>query len=214
MAEVAAAAAVYGLITGSIALIRTAIDIYGAVQNEAGIPAKLKKVSDNLPPLQTLLEGAKAQHECGNLDIQVWTNVKEDFEHCEELCKELHDLLAKAYLAEDASKRSRFWTHTKTVLSGKGNTAEQLLKDIWVYLDVFAKKGIVTNTALLREIKDVVDELSLVSGSGSTFNHSGIGDQVAGDQFTGNKYQQGDSGRMFNAPINTINEGTKGGKDP
>lgn len=87
--------------------------------------------------------------------------------------------------------------------------AEQLLKEIWDYLDVFAKKGIITNTALLREIKEVVDEL--FPKSGDTFKHLGIGDQVAGDKIAGNQYKQGDNGRQIFGSVGTYHEGRPGG---
>lgn len=95
-------------------------------------------------------------------------------------------------------------THEDSI-EWKGKTAEQLLKEIWDYLDVFAKKGIITNTTLLQEIKEVVDELS--PQSGNTLNHSGIGDQVAGDKIAGNQYKQGDNGRQIFGSIGTYHEG-------
>lgn len=210
MAEVAAAAAVYGLIAGSIAIIRTAIDIYSAVQDKSGIPERLRKVSENLQPLEALLRNAGDQYNSKQLSQQIWKEADNDFKRCNELCRDLHDLLVKAFPNEEASKPGRLWRNTKIVLSGKGKTAEQLLKEIWACLDVFAKKGIITNTALLQEIKDLIEELSPDSGGRSTFYHSGIGDQIAGDKVNGNKNQQRDNGRMYNAPITTINEGTHG----
>lgn len=208
MAEVAAAASVYGLITGSIAAISTAIDIYHAVQNKSGIPERLRKVSESLPNLETILDSAKAQYDGEKLKQRVWIDSQQDFERCEELCRELRDLLAKAYPEKEESTSGRLWKSTKTVLSRKSRSAEQLLNDIWTYLSILEKKGIITNTTLLQEIKDVVDELSVESGSVSTFNHYGTGDQIAGDKISGNKNQMGNSGRMYNAPITTINEGT------
>jgi len=210
MGEVAAVAAVYGLITGSVAIIRLSIDIYNAVEDKSGIPERLRKVSEKLQPLKALLQNAQDRYDSKQLGHQIWADAENDFKRCHELCKDLHDLLVKVYPEKEATKSGRFWKNTKTVLSGKGKTAEQLLKDIWGYLDVFAKKGIVTNTALLQEIKDVVEELSPDAGSRSAFYHSGIGDQVAGDKVSGNKNQQRDNCRMYNAPINTINEGTRG----
>lgn len=157
MAEVAAAASVYGLITGSIAAIRTAIDIYHAVQNKSGIPERLRKVSESLPNLETILDSAKAQYNDENLKQKAWIDARQDFEHCEEHCQELRDLLAKAYPEKEESTSDRLWRSTKTVLSRKSRTAEQLLNDIWTCLDILEKKGIITNTTLLLEIKDVVD---------------------------------------------------------
>ena len=104
-----------------------------------------------------------------------------------------------------ASDSTRLWKNTKTVLSNKSKTAEQLLKEIWDYLDVFAKKGIITNTTLLREIKEVVDEL--FSQSGNNFYYSGTGDQVAGNKIAGSQYTQGDNGRQIFGSIGTYHEG-------
>ena len=205
MAEVAAVAAVYGLITGSIAIVRLSIDIYSAVEDKSGIPERLRKVSEKLQPLEGLLRNAQDRYDGEQLSHQIWEDAENDFKRCNGLCEDLHGLLAKAYPTQEDSKAGRLWKNTKTVLSGKGKTAEQLLKEIWDYLDVFAKKGIITNTALLREIKEVVDEL--FPQSGNTFNHSGIGDQVAGDKINGNQYKQGDNGRQIFGSIGTYHEG-------
>ena len=210
MAEVAAVAPIYGLITGSIAIIRLAIDVYSAVQDKSGIPQRLRKVSEKLQPLKELLTSAKDQYDSKKLDQQVWDDAEDSFKRCEELCQELHDLLSKVYPEEDASEGKRLWKNTKIVLSNKSKTAEQLLKEIWEYLDVFAKKGIVTNITLLREIKEVIDEL--LPQSGTTLNHSGIGDQIAGDKIAGNKYQTGDNGRQFFGSVGTYHEGRPGGQ--
>lgn len=206
----AEAAAIYGLITGTIEVIRTAIDIYKAVQDKSGIPERLRKVSGELAPLEGLLRNAQDQYDSKQLGQNIWDDTEGELKRCNELCTELRDLLLTVYPKEEASKPGRFWKNTKTVLSGKGKTAEQLLKEIWMLLDIFAKKGIVTNTALLEEIKQVVDEL--FSGSSNTFNHYGQGDQVAGDKFTGHKIQQGNvSGRqIFGGSFGTYNEGTQG----
>lgn len=210
MAEVAAVAGVYGLITGSIAIVRSGIEIYVAVRNKSGIPDRLRKVSERLKPLEGLLESAKDQYDSQKLDQKIWDDAEDDLKRCQELCHELHDLLIKVYPEDEATKSVRFWTSAKAVLGGKSKTAEQLLREIWMYLDIFEKKGIVTNMALLREIKDTVDEL--FPSSGSTLNHSGSGDNVAGDKFTGNKYQQGDNGRQFFGSIGTYHEGTPRGQ--
>lgn len=210
MAEVAAVAPIYGLITGSIAIIRLAIDIYSAVQDKSGIPQRLRKVSEKLQPLKELLTSAKDQYDSKKLDQQVWDDAEDSFKRCEELCQELHDLLSKVYPEEDASEGKRLWKNTKLVLSNKSKTAEQLLKEIWEYLDVFAKKGIVTNITLLREIKEVVDEL--LSQSGNTYTHSGMGDLIHGDKIGGNKYQTGDNGMQNFGSIGTYHGGTPGGQ--
>jgi hypothetical protein len=205
MTEVAAVAAVYGLITGSIAIVRLSIDIYNTVQDKSGIPQRLRKVSEQLQPLEGLLVSARDQYDSQKLDQQIWDDTKDGFSRCKELCEELHDLLSKVYPKEDASESNRLWKNTKTVLSNKSKTAEQLLKEIWDYLDVFAKKGIITNTTLLREIKEVVDEL--FSQSGNNFYYSGTGDQVAGNKIAGSQYTQGDNGRQIFGSIGTYHEG-------
>jgi hypothetical protein len=201
MSGVEVAAAVFGVVAGTIDLIHKSIEIYGAVKDKSGIPKALKKVSDKLPSLEELLRGAQAQYKEGKLntiDKQTWDNAKQEIEQCKELCQELHDLLLSAYPKADAGKAGRLWKGTKTVFSSKGKSAEALLKEICEHLDTLAKHQIINNTALLEEIKSLVQELCPQSTTTSTqsingdirgdITHTHNGDKVGGDKFGGDKF--------------------------
>ena len=54
------AAGVYGLMTGTIAIIQTSIAIYDAVQDKSGVTKELRKVSSQMPSIKELLEEAAA----------------------------------------------------------------------------------------------------------------------------------------------------------
>lgn len=155
---------VFDLVLGAIEVIEISIKIYEAVQDKSGIPEKLRKVSEKLSSLLEILRGAEAQYKAGQPEQQAWVNAGSDVKHCKEACQELQDLLKSAYPKADAGKVGRFFKGTGTVLSGKGKAAEQLLRDIHGYLQLLMDRQIITNTALLEDIKKTVDDLFLQSG--------------------------------------------------
>ena len=59
-AGIETAAGVYGLITGTIAVVQTSIAIYDAVQDKSGVTKELRKVSSQMPSIKELLEEAAA----------------------------------------------------------------------------------------------------------------------------------------------------------
>jgi hypothetical protein len=59
MSGIGEVAAIYGIIMGTIGVVRAAIDIYGAVQDKQGVPKKLRLVADRLSAVEGLLRDAK-----------------------------------------------------------------------------------------------------------------------------------------------------------
>jgi len=146
-------AAVFGLIAGAVEITHKAIEIYNAVEDKSGIPKSLKKVSEKLPSVEGLLRDAKAQW----MDKQFEENEQtmQDFEHCKNLCQELHDLLLSIYPKADLGKGGRFLRGTKTVFSSKAKTAEGLMKEIRECLALLTSRLIISNAAALKiMIKD------------------------------------------------------------
>jgi hypothetical protein len=205
MAGLEVAAAVFGVVAGTIDLIHKSIEIYGAVKDKSGIPKALRKVSDKLPSLEELLRGAQAQYKEGKLntiDKQTWDNAKQEIGKCKELCQELHDLLLSAYPEAGSGKVGRVLKSTKTVFSGKGKSAEALFKEVWEHLDILAKQQIINNTALLEDVKLLAQELCPQSTTTSMNN-------IHGDNFIGDKteYNNTGSGPMINGASGPISFG-------
>lgn len=197
MVELGTAAAVYGLITGTIGIINTSIQIYKAVQDKSGITEGLRKVSEKLPSIKDLLEDAAEQYKSKNIDEQVWLSVGADIQHCNAACKELQEILERAYPRDSASPAGRVFKNLGNIVSGRGKKAEDLLKEICQYLDLLGQRQIITNTRLLEELKQTVNELFPTSG---VIQHNVNGPNIARDQnFTGG------NGPMFNGPIGTYN---------
>lgn len=201
MSGLEVAAAVFGVVAGTIDLIHKSIEIYGAVKDKSGIPKALRKVSDKLPSLEELLRGAQAQYKEGKLDKidkQTWDNAKQEIGKCKELCQELHDLLLSAYPEAGSGKVGRGWKGTKTMFSGKGKSAEALFKEIWEHLDILAKQQIVNNAALLEDIKSLVEELCPQGTAGNMYNEHGdnVG-VINGDKVSGDKNVNPGSGNFF-----------------
>jgi hypothetical protein len=201
MSGLEAAAAVGGLIGLTITVIDASIQIYDAVKDKSGIPEKLRKVSDTLPSLLELLVGAETPTDHTQLSNQAWIEVEKGFKRCHEACRELHDILESAYPKTDTGTAGRVFKNIGNLVSRKSKTAEQLLKEIYGYLDILKQRQIITNAALLDDIKKTVDELFPPPGltqnnvSGTNIGHNN--DQV--------NNQTGGSGQQFNGPGGTYN---------
>lgn len=191
---------VFDLVVSTIEVVKISIEIYQAVQDKSGIPRRLRKVSDTLPSLLEILKNAEAQYNARQPDLQAWVNAESDVKHCEEACQDLQGLLKSIYPKAGASKVGRFFKGTGTILSGKGKTAEQLLADIHEHLKLLMDRQIITNTTLLQEIKETVDDI--FSKSGITQNNT-HGTNVAGDQ----SFNNTGSGHMINGQGSTVNFG-------
>ena len=88
------------------------------------------------------------------------------------------------------------------MFSGNSKSAEALFKEISEHLDTLAKQQIINNTALLEDIKSLVEELCPQNKTTSMKN-------VHGDNFIGDKtqyYKQG-SGPIINSPSGPISFG-------
>ena len=162
MSGLEASAAVFGFIAGAIDITHKAIEIYSAVEDKSGIPTALRKVSEKLPSIEGILRNAEAQCKgvkFDKFDKCTLRDMKRDVEECKDLCQELHDLLLSAYPKAGSGKAGRLLKGTKTVFSKKGKTAEGLLQEIREYLALLAKRQIISNAALLEDIKSLVEDL-------------------------------------------------------
>jgi hypothetical protein len=202
MSGIETALGVYGLITGTITIIDTSIQIYDAVKDKSGIPEKLRKVSETLPSLKELLRGAEAQFNKDQPDEEAWISVGKDVQRCNEACRELQDLLSRAYPEEQASRARRFAKAATTILSGKGKTSEQLLKEIQGYLEVLLDRQILTNALLLEDFKATVDEL--LPQHGQVVQNNVNGDKVGRDK---KSYAHSGSEHMFTGDNGTFHIG-------
>jgi hypothetical protein len=203
-------AAVFGLVVGTIDIIHKSIEIYDAVKDKSGISKELRQVSDKLSSVEKLLKCAQAQYSEGKLnsiDKQTWDKAEQEIKRCKELCQELHDLLHSAYPEAGSGRVGRVWKGTQTAFSGKSKSAEALFKEIWVHLDTLAKQQILNNTALLEDIKSLVEELYPQGATTNMYNRHGNNIKTLnGDNVKGNKNVNG-SGNQFNGPGGTYHLG-------
>ena len=189
----------YGLITGTIAIIEASIQIYEAVKHDSGIPPKLRKVSEKLPSLVEILKDADNQRKANEPADEKWIEAGNDVKRCHDACQDLQDLLQQAYPKTDANKLVRIYKAIGTVIKHKGKTAEQLLAEISGCLELLTKRHILKNTQLLEDIKNTVDDLMSQPGhSQSNVN----GDNIIGDKINGSKFVGG-AGQMLNFPGGT-----------
>jgi hypothetical protein len=168
MSGVGEASAIFGLVTGSIDLIKTAIDICQAADGNA--PKRIKGVADQLPSIEQLLENARDTKDKQN---DVWKGVAEDVKRCEAACRALKDIFDQACPREGSSRGRRVWNASAVIFTGKRTKAEEHLAVILKTLGVFKAKLIITNTKLLEDLKSAIDAFDREDGGS---NHYGSGD--------------------------------------
>ncbi|KAK3617641.1 hypothetical protein LTR56_025153 [Elasticomyces elasticus] len=156
MSGVAEAATVYSLVTGTVEIIKTAIEIWEAVKDKGNLPRQLRVVAEKLPSVQQLLATSEQQYQLKRLPNTQWATAKQN-----------------QSISTDTNAVRRAWTGKVTVLSGRGKKAEDLLREVHQELDVLGQYHIVTSTELLAQIKAAVEQSE--SSDGTTYQHYGEG---------------------------------------
>jgi hypothetical protein len=158
MAGVGEASAIFALITGSIDLIKLSIEIYRAAQGKA--PSRIRAVAKELPSILQLLEDAQGSAKAKTTsDDSIWNKVKPELERCKEECAALHTLLENACPANDSNPAQRMWRASVTIITGKRGEAEEHLAAIFKTLSVLETQHIITNTRLLEDVKETLEDL-------------------------------------------------------
>jgi hypothetical protein len=197
MSGVGEASAIFGLVTGSIDLLKLAYEISQAAQGNA--PQRIKKVAEQLPSIEELLEDA--QNTKGEHD-EAWKAVATDVRTCETACRALKTIFDKACPKEGTSKGRRVWDAGAVIVTGKRTQAEEHLAKILNTLAVFKTKLIITNTKLLEDLQKAVAELDRDEAG---MHHYGSGDNIS-NHGTYNSLK-GDNGKIIGS-IGTYNEPT------
>jgi hypothetical protein len=180
MSGVGEASTIFGLVTGSIDLLKLAYEISQAAHGNA--PQRIKKVAEQLPSIEELLEDA--QNTKGEHD-EAWKAVATDVKTCETACRALKTIFDKACPKEGTSKGRRVWDAGAVIL----NT-----------LELFKAKLIITNTKLLEDLQKAVAGLD---SDEAGMHHYGSGDNIS-NHGTINSYK-GDNGKIIGS-IGTYNE--------
>lgn len=190
MTGVGEASAIFGLITGSIDLIKLSIEICKAAKGQA--PSRIQAVADQLPSIVTLLDDA---HENGKTapDNSVWSKVKPDLERCKKECTDLHTLFENACPKVDSNPAQRAWKTSVAIFKGKRSQAEEHLAAILKALSVLKTHHVITNTKLLEEVKASLGELE-ENDAGNVHNGTGDIKTVTGN---GVFNQASDNGRII-----------------
>jgi hypothetical protein len=189
-------AAVFGFVAASVELVKVALEIYEAVEDPSKIPKKLRKVAEKLPAVRDLLETAQEQYDNELPDKKTWQEAEASLKRCHDGCEELKQLFDKALPQQD-TLRGRVWTGFKVAVTSKGKKAEDLLEEISQELEILVKRHILTDSALLADIKTSVEELCVRSDG--RYQHHGSGAQNIIEGSRNNIYSQsGEGNRQVN----------------
>jgi hypothetical protein len=197
MSGVAEASAIFGLVTGSIDVIKLAIEIYEAAKG--GAPRRIEKVAEQLPSIRELLENAR---DTKNEHDDIWKTVELDVNACEKACKALKAIFDRAFPEESSGKMHRAWTASAVIFTGKRSEADDQLAAIYKSLAMLKGKLIITNALLLEKLKTAVETLG---GDESGIDHSGSGDNVVNNRDGTFNYTKGDNNKIIGS-IGTYHE--------
>jgi hypothetical protein len=201
MAGLGEASAIFGLLTGSINLIKLSIEIYKAAQGKA--PSRIRAVAKELPSIVQLLEDADSNAKAAPGD-SVWTQVKPDLERCKEECAALHALFETACPTNESNPAQRMWKTSVAIFKGKRSEAEEHLAAILKTLSVLETHHVITNTRLLEEVKETLEEWE---DNDAGIVHRGTGhNNVVKDGATYNELRAEGNGRNIQTQGGTYNE--------
>lgn len=194
-AGVPEAAAVFGLVTGSIGLVKLTYEIISSAKGRAPSWAEIMK--EQLPNVQILLEDAqntKQEHD------PVWIQVRDSIARTESSCQALKKIIEEVCPDDETGRRQRVWIATKAVLRNKKKDARSNLMEIYQSLDVLKGHLIITNTKMLQDLKLALNNFQDDSGDEGSYH-------AARDQFinrsSGNMISHsGDYGKIFH--VNNI----------
>jgi hypothetical protein len=198
MAGLGEASAIFSLITGSIDLIKLSVEICKAAQGEA--PSRIQAVARQLPSIVQLLEDA---NETARLapDDSIWNKIEPDLERCRKECTALHTLFENACPRNDSSPAQRMWRSSVAIIRGKRSEAEEHLAAILKTLSVLETHHVITNTKLLEDVKETLDELE---ENDSGIVHKGTGHiKMNTSSGTYNDLHAQDQGRVIQASTYT-----------
>ncbi|KAK6424590.1 hypothetical protein LTR81_002930 [Elasticomyces elasticus] len=200
MSGVAEAATVYSLVTGTIEIIKTAIEIWEAVKDKDKLPRQLRVVAEKLPSIQQLLATSEQQYQLKRLPDSQWATAKQNVERCRIGCEDIRAIFDKAF-PPNANAVHRAWTGTVTVLSGRGKKAEELFREVYQELEILGQYHIVTNIDILAQLKAAVEQLG--ASDKTTYQHYGAG-PLSVNASTGTQHvnTNSGSGNWFHGPVN------------
>ncbi|KAK4961404.1 hypothetical protein LTR10_001894 [Elasticomyces elasticus] len=200
MSGVAEAATVYSLVTGTIEIIKTAIEIWEAVKDKDKLPRQLRVVAEKLPSIQQLLATSEQQYQLKRLPDSQWVTAKQNVERCRTGCEDIRGIFDKAF-PSNANAVQRAWTGTVTVLSGRGKKAEELFREVYQELEILGQYHIVTNIDILAQLKAAVEQLG--ASDKTTYQHYGAG-PLSVNASTGTQHvnTNSGSGNWFQGPVN------------
>lgn len=199
MTGVAEASAIYGLITGSIGLIKLTIDIYRVAEGRA--PERIEKVAEQLPSIQQLLENAR---DTKSQNDGIWKTVEADVVACEKACNALKIIFDKAFPESGSGNVRRIWNAAAVIFTGKRSEAEGHIAVIYKTFATLNGKLIITNTVVLDQLRKAVDELDADVDERGMY-HWGSGDNITNESHGTFNYQKGENSKIIGT-IGTYNE--------
>ncbi|KAF5698450.1 ankyrin repeat-containing protein [Fusarium mundagurra] len=195
---------VVGLLTATITIVETINKVYNGLKDVDGLPAAFQEVIGRLPLVQTVLQAVEEQIQPDANDTATQA-MKAVVTRCKVRAEDLEKIFKAVASSEGMSRLERYRRVVRQL--GKEKKVEALAKELLEDVHLLAERHAfqAATQAQVSQLREAIEELSQVGSSlpdedGFTLVHSGSGDNVAGNKYTGNNQYHG-SGQAFFAPI-------------
>ncbi|KAL2046201.1 hypothetical protein N7G274_001648 [Stereocaulon virgatum] len=162
MTGIGEAGLVLGLISSIMTIINTTIQVYDAVEDEAGLPKNFKKAAAKLPLISKLLKDAEV-YVSKSADKTIEAAFRPTIEDCKTQATELQQLFEKVIPKGD-SRWDRYVKAARTI--GKGGRVETLIQRILDDLQLMTSKfPEVTTSEKKEKLVEATEEVSKMEPS-------------------------------------------------
>lgn len=194
----AEAIAVVQLIDACIGITKTIIDIGRAVHDAQGLPPKLRRVFEQLPAIEDLLETAQERSAGGELTKETNESSMPALRQCEQSLGQLRDIFRAACPKDGDNRGKRIWKGTKAVFFGRDSQLQKLLNVIQENLRLLEQKEIYVIGDKLDALCQLAEDLA--QDDSSKYTHTGAGNIVANEGGNPTNFVQGGEGnrQIFN----------------
>lgn len=198
---------IIGVISGIIAILDAAAQVYNTVSDASGLPESFRDVARRLPLVNETLKTVRRRLDSSDLDERFCEAVEPVVEGCKDKAARLEGIFRKVVPQESASRMERYALAVRTV--GKGSRVEYLMRGILEDVQLLADNHVMklATEAELESLREASKEASSIppplltsprpcsinnlgsgfqnvnTGTGGQINNNGQGQQFIGSSF-------------------------------
>ncbi|EXK77349.1 hypothetical protein FOQG_17942 [Fusarium oxysporum f. sp. raphani 54005] len=192
---------VVGLISAIIGIVETIGKVSKALKDAKDLPQAFREVADRLPLVQDTLQTVE-NHISNDADEATCQAIAAVLEKCHKKALQLEELFNAVSSSDNTSRMKRYALAVKNL--GKESRVELLAKGMMedAHLLALNHAAQAATEAQVAQLSEAIQELSNIEPSlpeedGISQTHYGSGDNIAGNKYGGNHYENSGSGTAY-----------------